>query len=206
MTARSHSRKPAAFTLVEMLLAVAVFGIFMAGILRVWTSLSYTALNTAAYAARQNDQMRVLDYVKRDVRRATAVEIYNGGALVNGTTASGTELRLTIPDYYADTREEDNAIGTKTTNAPTVTAGAVSYGSPLTVGYSVIGGAVIRNEAGRARTVASSAGGFALSFKRESSGAIRCQVTFNQAMRGGTIRTLRRQVETICVPRFEFQL
>lgn len=189
-----------------MLMSLVVVGVLMSGLLAAWSSLSYMGLNTTAYAARQNDQMRVLDYVKRDIRRASAVQIYNGGTLITDTTTFGSELRLTLPDYYSDSREEDNAIGTSATNAPSVTAGAVAYGTALTVRYYVTGGAVIRDEAGTLRTIASAAGGFTVSFKKETSGAYRCRVLYDQPVRGGTARAIRRQVDTLCVPRFEFQL
>jgi prepilin-type N-terminal cleavage/methylation domain-containing protein len=204
----SHSanRRRAAFTLVELLIGLAVFGLFMTGLLATWLVLTSSGLNATAYAARQNDQMRVFDYLKRDIRRATVIEIYNGGTLVTDTTTFGNELRLTIPDYYSDTREEDDVYGPKTTVAPTVTAGAVSYGTNLTVRYYATGGAVIRDESGTLRTVAGAAGAFAPSFKNETSGAIRCRLLFDQAMRGGSVRTLHRQVETVFVPRFVLQL
>jgi prepilin-type N-terminal cleavage/methylation domain-containing protein len=204
--ARKTNRRSAAFTLVEMLVGVAVLSVFLSGLLRTWSSLTFTGLNTIAYASRQSDQMRVLDYIKRDIRRATAVEIYNGATLVTGTTTFGTELRLTIPDYYSDSREEDNAIGTRTTIAPTVTSGTVNYGTSFTVRYYTTGGAVIRNEGGTLRTIADAAGAFAVSFKKETTGAYRCRVLYDHPMRGGTARTLRRQVDILCVPRFEFQL
>ena len=206
MTAHNSSRRPAAFTLVEVLVAMGVFSIFMSGLLAVWNSLGTTALNTSAYAKRQNDQMRVLDYLKRDIRRATKVELYNGATLIAGTTTFAPELRLTIPDYYSDSREEDNAIGTKTTNTPVLTAGVITYGTALNVRYYALNGAGIRNEAGTVRSVAGASGAFALSFKRETSGAIVCRVNYDQPMRGPASRRLRRQVETLCVPRPELQL
>ena len=206
MIANHASRRPAAFTLVEMLVTLAVFGVFMGGALTTWSSLNSTGLNTTAYAARQNDQMRVFDYLKRDIRRATAVQIYNGATLITDTTTFGTELRLTLPGYYSDAREEDDAIGTRTTNAPSVTAGTVAYGTAFTVRYYLVGGAVVRNEAGTLRTIADAAGAFAVTFKKETSGAYRCRVFYDQTARGGRARTIRRQVDTLCVPRFEYQL
>lgn len=187
-------------------MAMGVFGIFMSGILTMWNTLGTTALNTTTYAQRQADQMRVLDYLQRDIRRATTVELYDGANLVTGTTTFASELRLTIPGYYADSREEDNAIGTNATTTPTVDGGAVAYGTVLTVRYYALNGAPVRDEAGTLRTMGSAAGAFALSFKRESSGAIRSRVFFDQPMRGGSNRTLRRQVDALCVPRPEFQL
>jgi hypothetical protein len=185
---------------------VAVFGVLSAGLMRVWFSLTYTGLNTTTYAQRQNDQMRVLDYLKRDLRRATKVEIYNGTTLVTGTSTFGSELRLTIPDYYTDVREEDDANGTSSTAAPTVTSGTVSYGTNLTVRYYASSGAAVRNEAGTVRTVGSATAAFALSFKWETSGAVRCRVFFDQPLAGQNSRTLRRQVDALCVPRYQFQL
>ena len=135
MTALRTHRRSAAFTLAEMLVGVAVLGVFLGGLVTTWSSLTFTGLNTTAYASRQSEQVRVLDYVKRDIRRATAVQIYNGATLVTGTSTFGTELRLTIPDYFSDSREEDNAVGTRTMIAPTVTSDIVSYGTPFTVRY-----------------------------------------------------------------------
>lgn len=206
MNARNSRARRAAFTLVELLVAMGVFGIFAAGLLTMWNALNVSALNTTTLSRRQNDQMRVLDYLKRDLRRATTVELYNGATLVTGTTTFASELRLTVPGYYADSLQEDHAIGPKVTNTPTFAAGQVSYGSALTVRYYALNGAGIRNEAGTERTVADAAGAFVVSFKREASGAIRCRVLYNQPMWGGKGRVLRRQVDTICVPRAELQL
>lgn len=206
MTARKANPRLAAFTLAEMLVAGVAFSLFMSSLLVTWNSVGATALNTTAYAQRQNDQMRVLDYLKRDIRRATKVELYNGATQVAGFNTFAPELRLTIPDYYADSREEDNAIGTKVVNPPAVASGNVTYGTDLTVRYYALSGAAVRNEAGTVRTVGSAAGAFTLSFMKEASGAVRCRVLFDQALRSGTNRTLRREVDTLCVPRFELQL
>ena len=192
-------------TLIEVLVAMGVFGMFATALMTTWTALQTSAMNTTAYAQRQSDQMRVCDYLKRDIRRASNVAIYNGATLVAGT-AFGSELRLTIPDYYADSREEDNAIGSSTPNTPVVTSGNVSYSGTLTVRYYVLSGAIVRNEAGTSRTLADSAGGFTLSFRTETSGLIRSRVIFDQRMRSGTNRTLRRQVELLCGQRSQLQL
>ncbi len=191
----------AGFTLVELVVATGCFSLFMVGLMASWTAVQTTSVNAFAYAQRQNDQMRVFDYVKRDIRRATNVEVYNGATLVTGTTTFGTELRLTIPDYYADSREEDNAIGTKATTTPTYASGAVAYGTALTVRYYVFNGAAIRNEGGTSRTIGAAAGAFALSFKNETDGAVRCRVLYDQRLQGGKTRTLRRQVDALGYPR-----
>lgn len=205
MSSDHSGMKKSGFTLIEMLVAMSVFGMFAAALMTTWTALQTSAMNTTAYTQRQSDQMRVCDYVKRDVRRASNVEIYNGGTLVTGT-AFGSELRLTIPDYYADSREEDNAIGSSTPNTPSVTGGNVTYGSTLTVRYYVLNGAVIRNESGISRIVADAAGAFTLSFCTEASGLIRSRVLFDQRMRSGSNRMLHRQVDLLCGQRSQLQL
>jgi prepilin-type N-terminal cleavage/methylation domain-containing protein len=186
-----------AFTLIEILVAAGVFGLFAAAMLTTWGALQTSAMNTTSYAQRQNDQMRVCDYLKRDIRRASNLEIYNSATLVTGT-AFGSELRLTIPDYYADAREDDNAIGANVPITPALSSGDVTYGSAMTVRFYVSNGAVIRDESGTARTLADSAGAFTLSFSRETSGLVRCRVLFDQRMRSGGNRTLRRQVDVLC--------
>lgn len=206
MPVPSARRRLAAFTLVEILVAMAVGGLFLSGLLAMWNVLGSTALNTTASAQRQNDQIRVLDYLKRDVRRATTVALYNGSIVVTDTTTFASELLLTIPDYYADSREDDHAIGTRDAVAPAVTAGVVAYGTPLTVRYYALGGAVVRNEAGISRTVAAAAGAFVLSFKQETTGAVRCRVVFDQPLRSGSARKLHRMVDTLCLPRSELLL
>jgi type II secretory pathway pseudopilin PulG len=202
---RELNRKITAFTLAELLVAVGVLGMFTAALLTTWSAVGYSALNTTTYTRRQNDQMRILDYLKRDIRRATKVELYNGSIIVAGTNIPASELKLTIPDYYADSREDDDSRGgANTPIAPTITGDVVSYGSPLTVRYSALGGAGIRKEQGVSRTVADAAGAFSLSFKRQTNGTIRCSVIFDQPMRGsGNTRVLHRQVDTLCLPRTE---
>ena len=189
--------------MVEILVGMGVFSLLMAGVVSVWVTLQSTALNVTSYAERQNDQMRVLDYLKRDIRRASNVEIYNGGTLVTGT-ASGSELRLTIPDYYDDAREEDDALGSKTPITPVLTSGAVTYGPATTVRYYGWNGSVVRNEAGVGRTIGSASGVFGLSFQKETTGEVRSRLTYAQALRGGG-RTLGRQVEILCGQRFLLQ-
>lgn len=205
MIARKPHRKFAAFTLAEILVAVGVLGMFTAAVLTTWTWVGYSALNTTTYTRRQNDQMRILDYLKRDIRRATKVELYNGAILVAGNNIPASELKLTIPDYYVDSREDDDSRGgANTTIAPTITGDVVSYGTPLIVQYLAVSGAGVRKEQGVSRTVADPAGAFSLSFRRETSGAIRCTVIFDQPMRtAGNARVLHRQVDTLCLPRTE---
>ncbi len=205
MIFRNVTIKKAGFTLIEILVATGVFGVFAAALMTTWVALGTSATNATSYAKRQTDQMRVIDYLKRDIHRASTIEIYNGSTLVTGT-AFGTELRLTIADYYADTREEDNTRGSRVANAPALSGANATYGSPLTLRYYAANGAVIREEAGAARTIADAAGAFTLSFARETSGQIRSRVFYVQPMRSSNSRTLRRQLDMLCGQRTQLQL
>jgi hypothetical protein len=125
--------------------------------------------------------------------------------VVSGTTF-GSELRLTIPDYYSDSREDDNAIGTNTGNTPSLSGTSVTYGATLDVRYYTSNGAIIRSEAGTARTIADAAGNFTVSFSKETSGEIRSRISFSQRMRSGGNRTLQRQIDILCGQRAQLQL
>lgn len=191
--------------MVEVTVAMGVFSIFVAGLMASWTAVQTTAVNATSYAMRQNDQMRIIDYLKRDVRRATTIELYNGATLVTDTTTFASELRLTIPDYYTDSREEDNVYGSKAPSVPTMSGTSIGYGTALTVRFYVLSGAAVRNEAGTVRTIGAAAGTFALSFKNETDGSVRCRVAYAQPMAGGAARTLPRQLDVLCYPRFQLQ-
>lgn len=195
----SHfKRKTAAFTLVELIVAAGVFSIFAAAIMTSWAALGTSALNTTTFAQRQSEQMRVLDYLKRDIRRSSSVAIYNGATLVSGTNNYGGKLQLTMQHYYADTRQEDDYLGSRTANTPTLSGSNVVYGTPFTVQYYVSNGAILRNEAGTIKTICSAAGGFTLSFCNDTTGLIRCRVGYSQTLRSGGNRTLARTVDILC--------
>jgi prepilin-type N-terminal cleavage/methylation domain-containing protein len=195
---RNASARHAGFTLVELLTAAAVFAFFAAALLGAWTALGTSSLNTIAYCHNQNDQMRCFDYLKRDIRRATTVAIYNGGALVTGANNWGSTLQLTIPKYYTDSRQEDDAVGGRTASTPTLTSGVVTYGTPMTVQYYISNGVIIHSEGGVTRTVSDGGSIDTLSFCVDSTGLIRCRVSYTQTMRSGANRTLQRQVDILC--------
>ena len=186
------------------MIALAVFGVFGTVLLTSWTGLQTDAMNTTAYSLRQNDQMRVSDYLKRDIRRATTIAIYNGATLVTGANNYGSTLQLTLPNYYTDTRKEDDSHGTRVANFPSYASKKITYGTAVTVKYYVLNGAVIRSEGSAVRTIADAAGGFTLSFCTDTTGLIRSQINFSQRMRSGTNRNLIRQVSFLAKNHIQF--
>ncbi|MEQ1852948.1 MAG: prepilin-type N-terminal cleavage/methylation domain-containing protein, partial [Chthoniobacteraceae bacterium] len=85
MSAKPRHFRNAGFTLVELMVAVGLFGFFSVAMITTWMFLQNTSISVAAYTTRQSDQMRAVDYLKRDIRRAASVAIYNGASLVSGT-------------------------------------------------------------------------------------------------------------------------
>ncbi len=196
--------KTSGFTLTEVLIASGALAIFATALLTTWSALGTSVMNTTSYAQRQNDQMRVFDYLKRDIRRASSIIITSNGIAVAGSNFGDT-ITLTIPDYYTDARQEDNAIGANVAVTPTLSGSTVTYGATLTVKYYVLNGAIIRNEGGTLRTVGGSSGAFSVSFSNDPSGLIRCRVLFNQQLRSGTGDTLSRQVDILCGQRTQLE-
>jgi prepilin-type N-terminal cleavage/methylation domain-containing protein len=88
---RPFAPRSGGFTLAELMLSLAigavVCAVSMTGI--VFLQKSYAA--TEQYALSMSDQMRVLDYLSMDLRRATDVQIDN----------LNKSLILTLPAYYA---------------------------------------------------------------------------------------------------------
>lgn len=109
------------FTLVEMLMALSSGSIILAAVIVASLALqrSFTSLET--YSITEGDQLRVLDYIAMDCRRALTV------------TVTGNSLKLTLPVYY-------NSAAGNAPNAPTLTTGTLTYGSgSVTVTYSQSG-------------------------------------------------------------------
>jgi type II secretory pathway pseudopilin PulG len=202
---RNPDQRTAAFSLAEVVLAMALFTTFSAMLVTTWMAVTRAAVNATSYAFTQNDQMRLVDYLKRDIRRANAIAIYNGATKVTDTTTFGSELQLTFSDYYTDAREEDNAFGTSTAAAPTLALNSISYGKSLTVRFYGSAGAAIRNEAGVERTIGAKVGGFTLSFKNEADRAVRCRVAFSRQMWRSGSQKLERQMDFLCYPRSVLQ-
>jgi Tfp pilus assembly protein PilW len=121
----------AAFTLSELMMTAGIGSAIMLSLLTGTVTLQkgYAA---AEYSIRcQLDQMRVIDYITRDVRRATSVTTEN----------TGRKLVLTLPDQQAP-----NSLSLR---VPVVSNGSVVYGgTAITVAYYIEGDVFLREEGG----------------------------------------------------------
>ena len=108
-----------AFTLVEMMLSVGCGSLILAAVLTAGVCLQRSFAAVEGYSMAEGDQLRVLDYIAMDCRRALSASVANN------------VLTLTVPTYY-------QAGGTP--YAPTFNAvsNAIQYngGATYTIEYS----------------------------------------------------------------------
>lgn len=126
-----------AFTLVELLIALGVAGVMFALIVGAVVGAMRSLAVADDYSYQSNEELRAVDFIVRDLRRALTVTIASGGA----------SLSLTIPDYYTSYDAQGNPNGNPVT--PTIVNGAPVYGNaakPISVSYVVSGSQLIRTQ------------------------------------------------------------
>jgi type II secretory pathway pseudopilin PulG len=148
------SRKRFAFTLPEITLALAVSGVVFGAILTSSTSLqkSFNAIDN--YFATHMQQIRIVDYLSRDVKRG----------LIVTTSANLQTVTVTIPNYIIQAGDPEAVVNPAlvgTARTPTMaytpSGWQVNYGNTTsTVVYSISGLSILRTENGTVTTIASS--------------------------------------------------
>jgi Tfp pilus assembly protein PilW len=123
----TNSGKVAGFTLVETMAALPVSAFILLGVLMATAAFQKVFVATDEYFKATSDQMRVLDSIALDMRRASSGSVSN----------SGQTLTLILPDYI-DYSQSPPVPRTPTIAAnSTVTYGAA--GSQPTAVYAVTG-------------------------------------------------------------------
>jgi hypothetical protein len=107
-----NNKAPFGFTLVELLMSVSCGTFILAAVIAASVSLQRSFAAMELYSSVEGDQLRVLDYIAMDCRRATAVSVSNG------------VLTLTLPVYYNSSTNPAYQPYT-----PTLSSGSVTYGS-----------------------------------------------------------------------------
>lgn len=128
----------AAFTLVELMVAMALGSIVMG-----WVGLTSVSLQRSFEASNyqmtaQNDQLRVLDYLSRDLHMASAVTTANDSGKVVLSIPTSTSATLNLGSLLT------SLLGTSSTATP----------STDTVAYYVEGGQFIREVNGAQSVIA----------------------------------------------------
>src|SRR3989440_9590180 len=148
------SRKRFAFTLPEITLALAVSGVVFGATLTSSTSLqkSFNALDS--YFATHMQQIRIVDYLSRDVKRG----------LIVTTSVDLQTVTINIPNYIIQAGDPEAIINPALIGTPrtptmayTPSGWQVNYGAATsTVVYSINGMSILRTENGTVTTIASS--------------------------------------------------
>ena len=153
MTLKSLPRT-AGFTLGEMLVAVSVSSIVLAAAIASSVSLQKSFNAVDNYFATHIQQVRVVDYLSRDVNRGFSVT----------TSVDLQTVTVNLPNYIIQAGDPE-AVGNSsligTPRSPTVSyasgAAQINYGtSTSTVVYSVTNNSIRRTENGAVTTIASS--------------------------------------------------
>lgn len=105
------SKRHCAFTLAEVSVACSIAAIILLAITVGSTSLQRTFAGSDGGLKATADQMRILDYIARDVRQALTVTVSN----------SGQTLTLTTPDFIDSSGNP---------RLPTIKPGSSNYGLP----------------------------------------------------------------------------
>ena len=146
------SQSTAAFTISEMLVSVALSSIVLAAAIVSGVSLQKSFSAVDSYFTTHMQQIRIIDYLNRDVKRG----------LIVTTSVDLQSVTMSLPNYIIQSGDSDATstnIGTPRT--PTISYNSsgwqVNYApSTTTVVYTINGNSITRTENGIVTTIASS--------------------------------------------------
>jgi hypothetical protein len=163
-------RATSGMTVVELLMASAVTSVLTAAMFVGSITLQKSFRASQHYAQSQSSQLRLLDYVSLDLRRALTVQV-----------PQRDRIELTIPNFY-------NADGS--VRDPEIARGSdgwmgIKYGAaPVNVAYYVeraadgVSGSLVREEAGVKTTIATDVRDFLPDFERSTDLADKSEQVF----------------------------
>ena len=151
---RTTSRKTSGFTLTEIMIALSIGSVALGATLVSSTSLQKSFNAIDSYFATHMQQIRIVDYLSRDVKRG----------LIVTTSADLQTVTVTIPNYIVQAGDPEaianpDLVGTPRTPtiANTPSGPQVNYGNATsTIVYSINGLSILRTENGAVTTIASS--------------------------------------------------
>jgi Tfp pilus assembly protein PilW len=160
----TNERSQQAFTLVEIMVGVALGIIVLGAIIAATVSLNRTFAAVDNFFSTHLQQVRIIDYLNRDIKRSNIAEI----------SANAQTIYCWVPKYVVDPGDTDATSGTiNTRRTPTITKtgygyqvnyypgtlqngpGGTSTNSSAVV-YSINGQSILRTEDGVVTTIASS--------------------------------------------------
>jgi prepilin-type N-terminal cleavage/methylation domain-containing protein len=148
----THHSHQSGFTLAEIMMAMAIAVVIFAAIITASIAMQKSFNAVDHYFATHIQQVRIIDYLNRDVKRA----------LICTTSANQQTVTLTIPKYIiqsgdAEAVSNPSLVGAMRSPTLSTTTSLVNYGTTTsTVVYSINGASILRTEDGVVTTVASS--------------------------------------------------
>ncbi len=142
------------FTLSEMMVSVGISSLMFAAILTTSVSLQKSLAAADDFFATHMQQIRIIDYLSRDVKRATVVT----------TSADKQSVTCTLPKYIIAAGDADAGTGNvnagkrrSPTITPTANGAVIDYGATsATIGYTLNNQTITRTEDGVVTTIAAS--------------------------------------------------
>ena len=145
--------KISGFTLYELLVAMSISSVVVGAAMTSGIALQKSFKAVDSYFGTHMQQIRIIDYLSRDVKRG----------LIVTTSISPQSVTVTIPNYLIQSGDPEaiaNPLLVGTPRTPTIadtpSGLQVNYGSTSTVVYSVNGNSIVRIENGVITTIASS--------------------------------------------------
>jgi prepilin-type N-terminal cleavage/methylation domain-containing protein len=150
----ASSQNASGFTLSELLVTLSLSSIVLAAAITCGISLQKSFNATDNYLATHIQQVRIIDYLNRDVKRG----------LIVTTSVNLQSVTLTLPSYLIQAGDPEALLNPSLVNTPrtpTISYSAsglqVNYGASTTnVVYSINGNSIVRIENGTVTTIASS--------------------------------------------------
>ena len=150
----NRSRTRFAFSLTEIMVTLAISSVALGAILTSSASLQKSFNAIDSYFGTHMQQIRIVDYLSRDVKRG----------LIVTTSADLQTVTVTVPNYIiqaGDLEAVANPALVGTPRTPTISytpsGPQVNYGvTTSTVVYSINGTSILRTENGTVTTIASS--------------------------------------------------
>ena len=188
-------RKRSATTLVELSVGMSVTAAIVAALFYGIVHIRKAFVGAEHDVLSQSSQLRLLDWVALDLRRALAASKQTG--------TEGDELLVTIPDYLVWDASANGGRGGLVPRDPQLIDGLIVYGDPahqVQVHYYKRGQEVLRSENGTATTVADQVSDFRISIPDATGQVIEVTATFmprfqwgtgSAAVRRGTTATVR---------------
>lgn len=173
-----------AATIAELIVATAVTSVLAAGLLTGVVTLQRSFRASHHHAKSQIEQMRLLNYISRDLRRALSVKV--------DTFEGAQRLTLTVPDYYDSSgRPRD----------PIIQKGTVQYGNaafPVKISYYKSGATMFRSVNGAPTALATNVNDFLPNYTDSGKQSVGVSVSFvpKYQISGSHVSALRNGTAT----------